>query len=298
MMKTYLLARFDLTLNIFNESLDLKDGEIAFLENQNIDKVVVKSKEKYFESYTFDINECLRSECDFVRIKKLNNQNLLIELLPKQVFLPKNIQKKVILYEEHMFCVEVYNGIIIKVYTDSGEYTLTKKGIKNFRFDIINCHKKLLFLIFNFEDNNYYFIFKGTELIFSGFLKEFNIKDTHLILLNDDVSCYGQKQVLDLDIKENTQQRYFVYGDDREVFDKIDTLYLFLDAVKIKNYEICKQYLSNDLCEIEEDSFFEFFENFDEFRFIDDVCILEKNNEVIKIVHFEVLNDKIVNIYD
>ena len=61
--------------------------------------------------------------------------------------------------------------------------------------------------------------------------------------MQEDVSCYGQKRVVEFDLKSGEVEKYFVFADDRKVFKNINVLYLFLDAVKIKNYALCKEYL-------------------------------------------------------
>lgn len=293
----YFLARFDLTLQLSDNEITIKNGEIVFLEEVYNSDVFVKSRDKHIDSYTFNLDECLSGEHNYVKTIKLADDSCLIELKPKYAF-SLDVHKKIIEFEKQMFLIEIYNSNLIKIYSPYQSYTIDKKGFIEFNYEIKMIGKKVLFLCFKFETENYYCIFDDSKLIYEGVLKEINIKDNHLTLLNDDISCYGQKRVLDFNLKDNTCDTYFVYGDDREVYKDIDNTYLFLDAVKIKNYSLCKAYLSNELCEFGEEVLFEFFGDFDNYIFIEKSYVLEKNNEVTKVIHFEVLNDIIVNLYD
>ena len=116
-----------------------------------------------------------------------------------------------------------------------------------------------MFLNFEFKDVKYCFIFDSEGLLYSGPVKEINSTENRLTILQQDISCYGQKRVFDFDLKENTSRSYLVYSDDRKVCEEIGLHHLFLDAVKIKNFNLCKQYISQELVKIEEELFFEFF---------------------------------------
>lgn len=296
-MKIYFLARFDLNINVNENVISLRNDEIALLDEMYDGDIFVESKDIYLNSYSFTLQQCMNSEHNFINFKKLVDNSYLLELKPNYIYLPNAIQKHFIEFENEIYCVET-NCKWIQIYTPNYTYFIQKQDLISFNYEIKTINKKILFLIFNFERDNYYYIFNSHKLMYGGILKEVNIKDNHLIVLNDYKSCYGQKRVIDFNIKDNTEENYLVYNDDRSVFTDINILYLFLDALKIKNYDLCKQYLSGELCEIDKECFFEFFKDFDEYRFIDDSCIIEKNNEVIKIVHFEVFNNKILNIYD
>lgn len=294
MMKTYLLARFDLTLYALDESLDLKPNEIAVFEKESDFELLVKSKNKNFDSYNLNV----KSKCDYVTMYDLNSGSRLVELKPKYIFSPFNVKKKIINFEGQIFLIEILSNNLIQIYAEQESYLLCKNDFIDYSVEIKTCRDDLLFLCFKYKEGDYFYIFTKNNLLYQGLTKEINIKDNHLIVLKDDFSCYGQKRVIDFDLKEDTVKSYFVYSDEREICEDIGVLYLFLDAVKIKNHQLCKKYLSQELCELDESGLFEFFEEFDEYEFIDNACVLEKNNEVVKIVHFEVRNNQIVNIFD
>jgi len=297
-MKTYFLSRFDLDLQVGNERISLKNGDVVLYDGFYSGDISVNSKDRDFDSYSFCYDECVNGFYDFVCCKKLSGDSWFFELKPKHVFNPCKVVKKIINFEKQIYMVESYNSNIVNVYTPNQKYSINKAEFIDFNYEIKEVKKKIMILCFNYEYCKHYFIFDTERLLFNGQLKEINIKDNHLILLKDDISCYGQKMVIDINLQDNTEERYFVYADNRKFYEDIDILYLFLDAVKIKNYDICKQYLSAELCDIDKDSLFDFFDDFEEYMFIEKDCILEKNNEVTKVVHFDVLNDKIVNIYD
>ena len=52
-----------------------------------------------------------------------------------------------------------------------------------------------------------------------------------------------------------------------------------------------RKVVDEELKRMNEQDFFEFFQEFDEYFFIGNSCVLQKNNEVIKIIHFDVLNN-------
>ena len=297
-MKLFFLARFDLELKLYDNSTYVKSGDIVYLDEIPKVEIFVKSRANNFESYSLSFDGCLNNEYSYAVLRKIKNDIYLIELKPKYIFLPAEIQKRVINFDNDLYLVEMHNSKLIQIHTPKEKFILNRKDFIEFNFEIKTVGKKLLFLRFKFKDGDYYYIFNSEKLIFNGLVKELNIQGTHLILLYDDISCYGQKRVVDFDLKEGKEEKYFVYGDERIVCKDVSSLYLFLDAVKIKNYALCEQYLSKDLCGLDENSFFEFFEDFDNYMFIENECVLEKNNEVIKVIHFEVLNNVITNIYD
>lgn len=294
-MKVFFLARFNLEIEIAEQVQKVKCGEIFYLDD--IPTALIFVRDLNGVGYSFYFENCLNNELSFAKLRKLG-KDYLIELKPNMQFLPTEIQKKVIAFDENLFLVEIYNSKFIQLHTTKQTHNLSYDNFQSFNYYTKIIEKKLLFLVFNYINKSYYYIFDNTGLMFKGFVKEINIKDNKLIILQDDVSCYGQKRVVEFDLNSGEVEKYFVFADDRKVFKNINVLYLFLDAVKIKNYALCKEYLSTDLCDIDEESFFDYFEDFDNYFFIENCCVLEKNNEVMKIIHFEVFNNKIVNIYD
>lgn len=296
-MRLYFLARFDLVIEINQVSTFLKSGDIVYLDDIPKQEFLITSKDRYSDNYSFNLENCLNNELSFVCVRKINS-GYLIELKPRYIYMPAQTHKKVIGYEDSLYLVEQYGTNLIQVFSPKECLSMIGDDLIGFEYEIKNIGKKILFLQFNFKQGKYCYIFNNQNLIFSGYVEEINVKENHLIVLCADQSCYGQKRVIDFNIKDDKQEEYFVYGDDREVFDEIDMPYLFLDAVKIKSSKLYKQYLSQDLREINEKDFLSFFEDFDDYRIIENDYLLEKNNEVIKVVHFEVFNNIITNIYD
>ena len=297
-MKIYFLARFDLCIQMEAFSVVLKSGEMALLDEMCDGSILVKSMNNNLDSYAFKIKECLKSKCCYIGYYVVDIESILIELKPKHIYSPTNKRTQAISFNGKIFLIELCYGSLVKIDCPDKSYYINKSNLLNFDYDIKKCYKDLLFLTFKFDACDHQLVFSEEKLLINDTVKEINIKDDHLIMLIEKTSCFGQMKVVDIDLKEGTDTSYFVYTDDRKVFKELDIRYLFLDAVMINNFNLCEQYLSAELKDIGEEFYFEFFQDFEEYRFIENACVLEKNNEVIKIVHFEVFDNKIVNIYD
>ncbi|MBQ8430337.1 MAG: hypothetical protein IJX26_00110 [Clostridia bacterium] len=195
---------------------------------------------------------------------------------------------KEIKFNNETYKIEFYNQFngLIQIFNNKDKYLYKFK--ENFGLDYYIktiCDKQFLFVkIFN-DNKQIYFIFDKSKLIFSGDVKEINITLEKLIIMRNDINCFGQKRVVEINIKEDKLEEYLIYYDERKHLENINFLYLFLDAIKVKNYDSCCCYLSNELKAIDKDSLFGYFDDFDDYLFIEDACLLKKNNEVIKIVH-------------
>ena len=98
-MKLFFLARFDLELKLYDNSTYVKSGDIVYLDEIPKVEIFVKSRANNFESYSLSFDGCLNNEYSYAVLRKIKNDIYLIELKPKYIFLPAEIQKRVINFD-------------------------------------------------------------------------------------------------------------------------------------------------------------------------------------------------------
>lgn len=285
-MNIYFCAKHDLRLACENGFIDLKKDEIAFISASLNQKFEVVPKDKSLGSYQVDNSQA----------HNLFDGNKLIELSPCYTFCPRETKKKIVCYKSEYGLIE-YGNSYAQFHIQNQSFFLDEE-INGVDTSVIKISgKEVLLVKFDLVGCEYCYLIDDNELVFEGKIKEINVGTEKISLLKSGNNIYGQNLVFEYNVKEKTKNQFLVYLDERKVCEKLDIRYLFLDAIMIRNYGLCKKCLSENL-NIEEDDLFEFFKEFDSYYFIEQSCILEKNNEVQKIVNFVVQNNKIIDILD
>ncbi len=176
------------------------------------------------------------------------------------------------------------------------ENNINNKYIKNkYKINIFDKKIKnnlILFICLENSIKKYYIILNNTHILFDSYLKEININD-NLIILDDNINCLGEKTVFDFDLENNVAKKYAV-----EYKNKIppnDVAIKFLDAVKVGNQKLAKECLSLDVDVL---AVQEFLGEYDDYLKIENCYILLNNFEITKAIKFEIVDNKISNIYD
>lgn len=304
-MNIYFVAGFDLILEFKNEKISVKQKEIIKCSNLFDGEIIIRPENDNCElmSYTIDCNKILVGKNSKFEVFNLNNNDKLIFLKPFVYYNPLNLECKNITACGTNFLINIYNqnyGLAQIIYNSN---------CINFVFNDINftCeefikkidNKEFLFIkLSQLNESDFYYIFNQENLVFEGKIKDINITNSKIIILKNDITCYGQKNVVEYNVKDKKSEEYLVYYDSRNICKKIDIKYLFVDAIKIKNYELLKDYLSSDLKDLPEENFWLFFGLFDDYLFIENNCILYHNNQIVKIVKIEIKNNTIFNLSD
>jgi len=296
-MKVYFYSRFDCKLESENENVIMRANEIYFIENKNARFFLMPISSGELFPYQFELfnGELLSSN---LTSRKINN-DLIIELKPFVYYNPKNLEIKTISYNLKEIKIYLYHQphSLIQIYFEDD--IITNNFYSDFKFSHFSKkidNTEILFIKLEFQEREFYYIFKSKEKIFEGYIKEINIKDKHLIVLLDDINCYGEKRVISINISTDEKEEYLIHYDNREVYLNLDIKYLFMDAILLSDFEKAKAYLSNDLKFLDDITLKQFFGEFDSYQLIEDVCLLEKNGELHSLIQFTIQNNIIINI--
>ena len=296
-MKVYFWAGFDLKLECENESVIIKEGEIFFTNVFNAHFFVTPLNQTVLLPYTIDIKngELLHT---YACSKKID-EDLFVELKPFIYYSPQNLEIFNIDYYEKQLIIHYYNQSFscVKLFYNNQAFTFNStSNCKVNYFTKTIANKEILFVKLSVKDKEFYYIFKQNEKLFDGYIKDINIKDKTLILLVDDVNCYGEKRVKNFNIETAETNDYLIHFDKREICLNLDVAYLFLDAIMIDNFNTAKNYLSNDLKILDNKIFKTFFGEFDRYLIINNHCLLIKNGELYSIIQLTIKNNLIINI--
>ena len=297
----YILAEFDLTVEIVDKVVKIKKDEMFMLSSLFNIKIKVKPTDNvYLEEYEILVSHLNAQKSEYYDIREFS-KGYLVVLKPKRRLFQTNY------FEEELSLPKTE----IKIRYFKQSYGIIQVFFKNIKYEFkwgndlqsLNCFtkkiadKRFAFIEIN-SNKKYCFIFSETKLIYEGYIKEINETANELLLLADEHNCYGQKTVHKISVKADKQEKYLVYYDEREVNKSFDIRYLFLDGVLLGSSELALPYLSSELKLLDFNLLSSYFENFDDYIFVEDNCLLKKNTEVFKIVHFDISNNLITNIYD
>lgn len=299
-MVYYLLSSFDARLKFNTEQIDIRSGDIYYFNCDSEQEIeVVSFNARISMSYNVFIN---RNNCYAGKTKviNLNQEEILIQLLPLP-YLDRECRKSnIYMYDGFPCIVELYDSIPNSVCVKYKELNICNNLINNnYKINIFEKKIKnnnLLFICFENNIKKYYIIVNKDNLIFKGFIKEININENNLIILLDNINCLGQKKVIEYDVDKNTQECYAVEYEKKIIDCPIEIK--FLEAVRVCNRKLTSECIGGELAGATIEDINEYLEEFDDFIEIEKSYILIKNFEAIKCIHLEIIDNKIVNIFD
>lgn len=281
-MNIYFKAKYDLQIEFGQEKLNLKADQMAQVNASSEDKFLVVCK----------------NICYYVSAKdgiKLLDDSVLIYLNKCFELDLNKVKRKIIKKDEDFIFIEwTENSFTLQ--SSYINYVL-KCGITDVQVETKHIVNKKVIFIKIYSNNAMRCLILDDNLIFEGKVKEINIDNDNIVILKDDNVLYGQNRVVVYNVKDEKKESFLVYLDDREVCFDIDIRCLFLDAVMIESNTFVNKCLDKNL-NISLENIKEFLGDFDNYYFIEENVILEKNNEITKVVNLVVNNDKICDILD
>ena len=295
-MKVYLWARFDCKIETEQQTLSMRANDIYFFESNNARFFVSPTSCEELLSYSFELNngELFSS---FLTSKKVGS-NLIIELKPLIYYSPKNLEIQNIKYNSSNLQIHLYDQAfsLCKIFYNNTHTKTFCNNVKLSHFTKTIAGIEILFIKLIVGSRQYYYIFNKKNLLFEGYIKEINIKEKTLILLIDDINCYGEKRVKTFNLETNEQEQYLIHYDNRNIYLNLDINYLFLDAIMVQDFNKAKAYLSSDLRFLDSDILAQFFGDFDSYQLIENCCFLQKNDELTSIIQLAIKDNLIYNI--
>ncbi len=157
-----------------------------------------------------------------------------------------------------------------------------------------------------FGDNGFYVLVVDTsnsEVIFENYCDSFETSDDTLKVLIKQYDIAKHAKVFEINLNTNNISDYAVYLQQSPTYTHCPHLVplAFLQAIKVKNFALAKEYLSHDFANISDQHLLEYFGNFDKIRFNkhlsnqNKVCYLVKDGNY-KCYEFVISDGKISEI--
>lgn len=294
-MTYYLLPTFNSTLIYNNESFHLSSGDIYFfnLTGDTTFNIIADNTNDSI-NYSFSIKSDTPSS-ENIKVIKLSNNALLIQLLPIDILNINNIQSQIYMYENSPCIINLFNSS--KILIQYKKIKIFKKLIGN-NYEINICEKniknnKILFLSLKSDNKSYYLILNNEKILFNNYLKEINLND-NLIILDDNINSLGEKTVFDFDLEKNTTKKYAVKYQSKQYPKDIEIL--FLDAIKVSNQKLMRSCLTKKLEETTIENMQEFLGEFDDYLKIEEHFVLLNDGVITTSMQFEIKDNLICNI--
>ena len=237
--------------NYENFSLDLQ----VYCESLVVTKQPISKQKKFFLPYTVKLsfeNNVPVCDSDFIKIVPYKFNEYDVVLLPCDVKSHKPLNKIYDDFVENLNLVVVNDG---QSYVNLYLVNVLKFSTTIQEINAITCEKQNNYIVIKGATlaGNYYLLVideNGFMPIFNSEVHKIETNGTQIKTLKkiNDIAKHAQVNVLDLQNGTNNQE-YYVYLNDEAVICESPKLipYAFLQALKVKNYELAKQYLSQNL---------------------------------------------------
>lgn len=238
--------------NVENFSIDIK----VYCKTLTITKEPISQHKKLLLPYTVKLNFNSKISCnsDYVTIVPYKNDEHDILLDSCKVSSHKKLEK---IYDDF---VDNYNLIVVNdgaSYINLYHMNVLKFSITTAEITNVVCEKKNDFILIKGSTGNGYHLIILNEqnnfnVVYNSVCDKIEQTNSHIKILQklNDIARHAYVTVFNFEngLKED---EYVVYLNEKEVLCEQNKLvpYAFLEAVKVKNYELAKQYLTPSLIE-------------------------------------------------